>query len=91
MGDCESEIQAAEKALGIRIHRWPDLDLKNDFEGVFAVMKALDVIVTVGTAVSAMGPAVGTPTIRLSPPSWSCSGNRRLAMAAQRPSILGGA
>jgi|GEM_PF-864468 tetratricopeptide (TPR) repeat protein len=73
-GDCESEIQAAEKALGIRIHRWPDLDLKNDFEGVFAVMKALDVIVTVGTAVSAMGPAVGTPTIRLSPPSWSCLG-----------------
>jgi len=73
-GDCESEIQAAEKTLGIRIHRWPDLDLKNDFEGVFAVMKALDVIVTVGTAVSAMGPAVGTPTIRLSPPSWSCLG-----------------
>ncbi len=73
-GDAEAEIKAAEQALNIKIHRWTDLDLKNDFEGTFALLKSLDVVVTVGTAVAAMAPAVGVPTILLGQLGWDSLG-----------------
>ena len=64
-GDTESEIKAAEAALGITIHRWSDLDLKNDLDGVFALMSELDLVISVGTAVAEMAPLVGTETWQL--------------------------
>src|SRR3546814_11982579 len=35
----EDELLAVEKAFGIQIHRWADLDLKKDLEGAFALTK----------------------------------------------------
>lgn len=61
-GDCESELCAAENALGITIHRWSDLNLKDDLDGVFALMSQLDLVITVGTAVAEMAPAIGVET-----------------------------
>lgn len=70
-GDAEGEIRAAEESLGVRIHRWPDLDLKNDFDGVAALMKNLDLVISVGTTVAVLAAAVGVPTWRLDPsPLW---------------------
>src|SRR3546814_16832645 len=40
----EDELLAVEKAFGIQIHRWADLDLKKDLEGAFALTKNLDMV-----------------------------------------------
>ncbi|WP_445778875.1 tetratricopeptide repeat protein [Shewanella sp.] len=66
-GDVEGELSAAEKNLGVKIHRWPDLDLKNDLEATFALMSELDLVISVGNAVASMSPAVGTETWQLLP------------------------
>ena len=58
-GDCDAEIKAVEEKLGIKIVGWDDLDLKNDLESIFALMKNLDYIVSTGTAVYSMAGAVG--------------------------------
>ena len=44
-GDCEAELLDAERRFGCAIHRWPDLDLKDDFEGVAALIANLDLVV----------------------------------------------
>jgi len=46
--DCEDEIRAAENRFGIRVHRWPDLDLRNDFENIAALVANLDVVMRQG-------------------------------------------
>lgn len=64
-GSVEGEIAAAEAAWGRRIHRWPGLDLRDDLEEVAALCAALDLVVTVPTAVGELAAAVGTPVWRL--------------------------
>ena len=66
-GDCEHECRAAEEAFGIEILRWKDIDLKDDLDDVFALMRNLDVIVTAATAVHHMGASVGSETVLLAP------------------------
>ncbi|MEA1674349.1 tetratricopeptide repeat protein [Nitrospirillum sp. BR 11163] len=61
----EPEMAAAEARLGIRIHRWPDLDLRDDLDGVAALISGLDLVVTAGTAVSELAGALGVPCWRL--------------------------
>lgn len=58
-GDCEGELLGVEQDLGVGITRWPDLDLKNDLDGVAALTAALDFVVTAPTAVAEMTGAVG--------------------------------
>ena len=65
-GDCENEILDAEEKFGIKIIRWPDIDLKNDLEHVFALIKNLDAVVSVTSAPAPMAGAVGTKTYILS-------------------------
>lgn len=61
-GDCEEELREAEQLFGVSILRWSDLDLKNDFDSVWALMASLDSVVTVGTAVCSMAGALGINT-----------------------------
>ncbi|MEA1653185.1 tetratricopeptide repeat protein [Nitrospirillum sp. BR 11164] len=61
----EPELAAAEARLGIRIRRWPDLDLRDDLDGVAALISGLDLVVTAGTAVSELAGALGVPCWRL--------------------------
>jgi len=56
--------------FNIEIIRWNNLDLKNDLESVIALIGNLDYVVSVGTAVSTIAPAVGVPTILLTLRSW---------------------
>jgi len=75
-GDCETELLEAEKSLGISIIRWNDLDLKNDLENVFGLIKNLDTVVTVGTAVSSLAASCNIPTLLLIKPSWLMLGQK---------------
>jgi ADP-heptose:LPS heptosyltransferase len=69
-GECEEEIQQIESELGIRILRWPDLDLMNDFCGVAALIKNLDLVVSISSAVVPLAGAVGTQTISMTRQNW---------------------
>jgi len=73
-GDCENELVEIENALGIHILRWPDLDLKNDLENVLGLIKNLDAVVTVGTAVSSLAGSCGVPTYLLTKRTWMMLG-----------------
>ncbi len=75
-GDCKEEVDNVAAHFGVTLHQWPDLNLKDDLEGVFALISCLDHVVTVDTAVSAMAPAVGTHTSVLVPDnSWFLFGS----------------
>jgi len=69
-GDCEDEILQIEQALGIRILRWPDIDLRNNLEMVLALISELDCVCSVGTAVSSIAGCSGVPTLLLLQKSW---------------------
>jgi tetratricopeptide (TPR) repeat protein len=75
-GDCEAELIEAENLFGISILRWADLDLKNDLESVMGLVSNLNHIVSVGTAISTIAPALGVHTILLTRPSWLMLGER---------------
>lgn len=66
-GECEEECLQAEKEFGIEIVRWPDLDLKDDLDDVFALMSELDYVVTVATAVHHMAASTGVETLLITP------------------------
>jgi len=75
-GECEEEILNIENSIGIKIIRWPDLDLKNDLENIYGLIKNLDAVVTVGTAVSSIAASCNIPTILLMKPSWLMLGEK---------------
>lgn len=63
--ECAAEIEAAQARFGCTIHRWPDLDLKNDFAATAAVIANLDLVISVATSVGELAAALGTPTWRI--------------------------
>ncbi|HYF87377.1 tetratricopeptide repeat protein [Azospirillum sp.] len=72
----EAEIAATEERLGLRIHRWPDTDLKNDLESVAALIAGLDLVVTVASSVGEMAGALGVPVWRFGPAGdWTALGS----------------
>jgi tetratricopeptide (TPR) repeat protein len=74
---CEAEPAAAEERFSVRIHRPVGLDLRDDLEGVAALISALDVVVATGTSVAELAGALGVPTLRLCRPGeWAALGAR---------------
>ncbi|CAK0775773.1 protein O-GlcNAc transferase [Azospirillaceae bacterium] len=74
---CEEEVAAAEAAFGIKIARWPDIDLKNDLEAAAALTASLDLVITAPTAVSEMAGALGIPVWRTTERGeWTLLGTR---------------
>jgi tetratricopeptide (TPR) repeat protein len=69
-GDCEQEIIEIENLTNRIIHRWSDLDLKNDFEHTMALISNLDLVITVGTAVNTMAGSLGVNTLLLGYKGW---------------------
>jgi len=70
---CDAELREAERLFGARIHLWDDMDLKNDQEGVAALIQALDLVLSATTSVVQMAGAVGAPAWdlwRLANQSW---------------------
>jgi tetratricopeptide (TPR) repeat protein len=75
-GECEEEIKQIESELGIRILRWPDLDLMNDFSGVAALMKNLDLVISISSAVVPLAGAISAPTICMTYQNWVLLGEK---------------
>jgi hypothetical protein len=76
--DCAAELRDVEERFGVSIHRWDDLDLRNDLEGVVALMSGLDAVITAPTAVSSFAGALGVPTWQLDSGSdWTVGGADR--------------
>lgn len=61
--DCEQELQMAEKAFNIKIHRWADIDLKNDLDHVLSLIENLDLVIGPTTTAIALSAALGKPTL----------------------------
>ena len=73
---CEEELCEAEGKFGVPIYRWTEFDLRNDQDGVAALISTLDVVISAGTAVASMGGAVGIPTwvLAINAGDWTCLG-----------------
>ena len=78
--ECRDELAGVEQEFGVRIHRWDDEDLKNDFESVAGLISALDGVVTAATAVSSLAGALGCPAWQIDSGSdWTVFGEPRSA------------
>jgi hypothetical protein len=75
-GECEEEIQQVERDLGIRILRWVDLDLMSDFSGVAALIKNLDLVISISSAVVPLAGAVAAPTLCMTYQNWVLLGEK---------------
>jgi hypothetical protein len=64
--DCEAELTTVEQQWGVTIHRWADLDIFTDVDGVAALMSALDLVISPATMVGQLAAGIGTPVWRLS-------------------------
>ncbi|WP_084536795.1 tetratricopeptide repeat protein [Azospirillum halopraeferens] len=73
-GDCAAEIADAEARFGVRIHRWADLDLKDDLEGVAALVANLDLVLTPSMAIGELAGALGVPVWRIGVRDWTWLG-----------------
>ncbi|MBU6376813.1 MAG: tetratricopeptide repeat protein, partial [Bdellovibrionales bacterium] len=89
-GECEAEMQRIESELGIRILRWPDLDLMNDFSNVAALIKNLNLVVSISSAVVPLSGAVGTVTICITHQNWVQLGQKKIYpwFASVKPEVV---
>lgn len=60
-GDCARELAEAQEKLGIAIHHFDDLNLREDIDGAAALSAACDLAISAPTAAAALAGAVGTP------------------------------
>ncbi|MFD1627096.1 tetratricopeptide repeat protein [Azospirillum griseum] len=74
-GECAEELEAAERRFGVRIHRWDDLDLKDDFDGVAALIANLDLVLSPAMSVGELAGAIGTPVWRFCHRDWTQFGS----------------
>lgn len=74
-GEREAEIVAAEARFGKPLRRWRDLDLKNDFEHLAALLSALDLVICPATAVGELAAALGACVWRIGAPDWTFLGS----------------
>ena len=56
---CEEEIAEAEERFGIKIHRWDDIDLKDDMEAAFALTTQVDMVLSTSSSPSRIAEALG--------------------------------
>ena len=70
-GECEAEIRAAEERFGVTIHRWADLDLKDDFDGAAALTANLDLVISPATSTGELAGALGVPVWRFGSRDWT--------------------
>ena len=77
-GECEEELLQVEQELGIRIQRWDDLDLMNDFSGVAGLIKNLDLVISVSSAVVPLAGALGVSTICMCHQNWALLGQQTM-------------
>nr|WP_282189071.1 tetratricopeptide repeat protein [Azospirillum sp. SYSU D00513] len=70
-GDCAEEIERAEARFGVRLHRWSDLDLKDDFEAAAALASNLDLVISPAMSAGELAGALGVPVWRFGGRDWT--------------------
>jgi hypothetical protein len=76
-GDCRAELDQFE-AMGVSMFEPADLDRTNDLDGGLALSAALDLVVGVANASTAMAAAAGTAAWFILPPApWPALGSER--------------
>ncbi|WP_049976006.1 tetratricopeptide repeat protein [Azospirillum sp. B506] len=70
-GDCEAELRAAEERFGVTIHRWADLNLKDDFDGAAALTANLDLVISPAMSAGELAGALGVPVWRFGGRDWT--------------------
>ncbi len=68
LGDVSPDLARARTEFSVTIHNFSDLDLRNDLDGVAALMKALDRVATLRGWISTFAGMVGTETYCYSAP-----------------------
>jgi hypothetical protein len=77
-GECEEELLDLEATHRVRLHRWEDVDLRDDLESVAALIWNLDLVISAPTAVSSLAGALGSETWQVeSGNDWSAFGESR--------------
>jgi Tfp pilus assembly protein PilF len=66
-GVTDEEIGEFRDRFGVELHRWSDLDLRDDLDGAAALTSCLDLVVSAATSVSCMAGALGVPTLEFRP------------------------
>lgn len=61
-GDVAGDLAALTDATGLRIDRAPDLDTRDDLDGLAALIAATDLVLTVSNVTAHLGGALGHPT-----------------------------
>jgi tetratricopeptide (TPR) repeat protein len=69
-GECEEELIQAEKIFNIKIHRWSDVDLKNDLDDVISIVENLDLVIGPCTATTWLAAGIGKPTLLFQQKDW---------------------
>lgn len=77
-GDAEAEIQEFEGRHGVAIIRWHDLNQKDELDRVFALMKCLELVISVNTAPLRMAVALGLPVVTCQQSSWTSLGSNAI-------------
>lgn len=67
-GDTSAERQELEAAFGVKLHRLDDVDNMNDLDGLAALIRACDRVLSVSNTTVHLAGAVGTPTCVMVPP-----------------------
>ncbi len=66
-GETSAERSAIQQQLGIQVAHIPNLDLREDIDGVIALAAACDLVISVSSAVAHLAAAAGCPTWILAP------------------------
>jgi hypothetical protein len=80
----KEDLIKIETDLGVKIHNFDELDHYDDLDDVAALSKALDVCISIATAVSTISAAVGTTTII---PTWKQSPWNNVLFTSTGPKV----
>lgn len=64
--ECTAELEGARQNFGVTLHAFDEVDLFNDLDEAAALTKAMDLVITAGTAASGLAAAQGVPTWEIS-------------------------
>lgn len=73
--DISDELNWARDALGVEIIDFPELDKRDDFEGMAALIANLDLFIGTGTTATEFAAILGCPTIYASPANMNAYRN----------------
>jgi hypothetical protein len=83
-GEDRDDRLLAEERFGVTIHDFDDLDLYDDLDDVAALTAALDVVISVSTAVAAIAAGTGTPVWLI---AWRQSPWNNFLLAPRGPNV----